>query len=117
MHPSAESTHGFMARHATVPDAMEGFKSESDLAAALRRQQYLRWGLAALGVVVLSTSAVVGLRGIGASNASIQIQSKPVGIQVRINGEVRGRTPLALSLAPGTYDVVLGEGDSAERQQ
>jgi PEGA domain len=105
-----------MARHATVPDAIEGFKSESDLAAALRRQQYLRWGLAALGVVVLSTSAVVGLRG-GTSNASIQIQSKPVGIQVRINGEVRGRTPLALSLAPGTYDVVLGEGDSAERHQ
>ena len=29
----------------------------------------------------------------------------------------RGRTPLALSLAPGTYDVVLGEGDSAERRQ
>ena len=53
----------------------------------------------------------------GASNASIQIQSKPVGIQVSINGEVRGRTPLALSLAPGTYDVVLGEGDSAERRQ
>ena len=106
-----------MARHATVPDAIEGFKSESDLAAALRRQQYLRWGLPALGVVMLSTSAVVGLRGGGAANASIQIQSKPVGIQVRINGEMRGRTPLALSLAPGTYDVVLGEGDSAERHQ
>ena len=106
-----------MARHATVPDAIEGFKSESDLAAALRRQNYIRWGLAALGVVVLSASAVVGLRGGGASNASIQIQSKPVGIQVAINGEVRGRTPLALSLAPGTYDVVLGEGDSAERRQ
>ena len=82
MHQGAESTHGFMARHATVPDAIEGFKSESDLAAALRRQKYLRWGLAALGVVVLSASAVVGLRGGGASNASIQIQSKPVGIQV-----------------------------------
>jgi hypothetical protein len=106
-----------MARHATVPDAIESFISESDMAAALPRQQYLRWGLTALGVVVLSTSAVVGLRGVGASSASIQIQSKPVGIQVRINGEVRGRTPLALSLAPGTYDVVLGEGDSAERRQ
>ena len=105
-----------MARHATVPDAIEEFKSESDLAPVLGRQQYLRWGLGALGVVVLSASAVVGLRG-GAPNASMQIQSKPVGIQVRINGEVRGRTPLALSLAPGTYDVVLGEGDSAERQQ
>ena len=105
-----------MARHATVPDAIEGFKSESDLAAAIRRQKYLRWGGAALGVVVLSTSAVIGLRG-GASNASLQIQSKPAGIQVSINGQVRGRTPLALSLAPGTYDVVLGEGDSTDRQQ
>lgn len=105
-----------MARHATVPDAIEEFKSESDLAAVLGRQQYLRWGLGALGVVVLSATAVVGLPG-GASNASIQIQSKPVGIQISINGEVRGRTPLALSLAPGTYDVVLGEGDSADRQQ
>ena len=47
-----------MARHATVPDAIEGFKSESDLAAALRRQTYLRWGLGALGVVVL-----INLRG------------------------------------------------------
>ena len=105
-----------MARHATVPDAIEGFKSESDLAAALRRQQYLRWGLGALGVVVLLASAVAGLRG-GASNASIQIQSEPGGIQVRINGAVRGRTPLVLSLAAGTYDVVLGDGDSAERRQ
>ena len=86
------------------------------MAAAPRRPQYRRWGLSALGVIVLSASAVVGLRG-GASNASIQIQSKPAGIQVHINGEVRGRTPLALSLAPGTYDVVLGEGDSAERHQ
>ena len=96
---------------------LSGFKSESELAAGLRRQQYLKWGAAVLGVVVLSIAAVVGWRGGGASNASIQIQSEPVGIQVRINGDVRGRTPLALTLAPGTYEVVLGEGDSAERRQ
>lgn len=96
---------------------MEGFKSESDIAAGLRRQQYLKWGAAVLGVVVLSTAAVIGLRGGGASNASIQIQSEPVGIQVRINGDVRGRTPLALALAPGAYEVVLGEGNSAEHRQ
>jgi hypothetical protein len=114
---SAESSYEFVARHATVPDAMEGFKSESDIAAGLRRQQYLKWGAAVLGVVVLSTAAVIGLRGGGASNASIQIQSEPVGIQVRINGDVRGRTPLALALAPGAYEVVLGEGNSAEHRQ
>ena len=114
---SAESSYEFVARHATVPDAMEGFKSESEIAAGLRRQQYLKWGAAVVGVVVLSTAAVIGLRGGGASNASIQIQSEPVGIQVRINGDVRGRTPLALALAPGAYEVVLGDGDSAERRQ
>jgi hypothetical protein len=117
MQHSAESSYEFVARHATVPDAMEGFKSESEIAAGLRRQQYLKWGAAVLGVAVLSTAAVIGLRGGGASNASIQIHSEPVGIQVRINGDVRGRTPLALALAPGAYEVVLGEGDSAERRQ
>jgi hypothetical protein len=96
---------------------MEGFKSESDIAAGLRRQQYLKWGAAVLGVLVLSTAAVIGLRGGGASTASIQIQSEPVGIEVRINGDVRGRTPLGLALAPGTYDLVLGAGDSAEHRQ
>ena len=123
MHKGAESSHGFMARHAMVPDAIEGFKSESELAAAIPRQQaiprpkYLQWAVTALGVAALSTSAVVGLRGGGASNASLQIQSKPAGIQVRINGAVRGLTPLALTLAPGTYDVVLGEGEFAERHR
>src|SRR5689334_10798655 len=105
MQQGAERSTEFLARHATVPDAIEGFKSESDLAAAAtRRQNLLRWGGAAAGVALLSTTAVLGLRG-GASNASMQIQSKPAGIQVRINGELRGQTPLALSLAPGTYDV------------
>ncbi len=117
MQHGAESPYEFVARHATVPDAIGGFKSESELAAGLRRQQYLKWGAAVLGVVVLLIAAVVGWRGGGASNASIQIQSEPVGIQVRINGDVRGRTPLALTLAPGAYEVVLGEGDSAERRQ
>ena len=95
---------------------MEGFKSESSLAAEVRRKKYLRWAAAAVGVGVLSTSAVIGLRE-GGTDASLRIQSEPVGIQVRINGETRGRTPLALTLAPGTYDVILGEGDSAERRQ
>ena len=95
---------------------MEGFKSESSLAAEVRRKKYLRWAAAAVGVGVLSTSAVIGLRE-GGTNASLRIQSEPVGIQVRINGESRGLTPLALTLAPGTYDVILGEGDSAERRQ
>lgn len=117
MQHSAERSYEFVARHATVPDATEGFKSESEIAAGLRRQQHLKWGAAVLGVVVLSTAAVIGLRGGGAANASIQIQSEPVGIQVRINGDVRGRTPLALALAPGSYQVVLGEGNSAEHRQ
>jgi hypothetical protein len=117
MQQGAERSPEFLARHATVPDAIEGFKSESDLAAAARRQSLLRWGAAAAGVALVSTTAVLGLRGAGASNASIQIQSKPAGIQVRINGQLRGRTPLVLSLAPGTYDVLLGEGEIAERHQ
>src|SRR5688500_12528297 len=114
MQQGAERSSQFLARHATVPDAIEGFKSESDLAAAaVRRQNLLRWGGAAAVVALFSTTAVLGLRVGGASNASIQIQSRPAGIQVRINGELRGQTPLALSLAPGTYDVVLGEGENA----
>jgi hypothetical protein len=118
MQQGAERSPEFLARHATVPDAIEGFKSESDLAAAAtRRQNLLRWGAVAAALAALSTTAVLGLRGGGTSNASIQIQSKPAGIQVRINGELRGQTPLALSLVPGTYDVLLGEGATAERHQ
>jgi len=116
MQQGAESSNEFVARHSTVADAMEGFKSESSLAAEVRRKKYLRWAGAAVGVGLLSTSAVLGLRD-GGANASLRIQSEPVGIQVRINGEPRGRTPLALTLAPGSYDVILGEGDAAERRQ
>ena len=118
MQQGAERSSEFLARHATVPDAIEGFRSESDLAAAaVRWQNLLRWGGSAAAVALLSTTAVLGLRMGGASNASIQIQSRPAGIKVRINGELRGQTPLALSLTPGIYDVVLGEGENAERHQ
>jgi hypothetical protein len=62
--------------------------------------------------------------------ASLSLQTTPSGAQVVINGEARGSTPLALTLAPGSYqvklitpggqerlvDVSLKEGDSVVQQ-
>ena len=40
-------------------------------------------------------------------NGSLRLESDPVGAAVEIDGSLRGLTPVTLTLAPGTYSIVL----------
>jgi hypothetical protein len=117
----AGASHDSFGPHRTVSDGFAAFKSEAMFAAdgspKRRRNKYLRLAAIAAGFAALSASAAVVLRGGAPASASLQIASEPEGVPVRINGEPRGRTPLALSLAPGTYDVMLGEREVVERHR
>jgi hypothetical protein len=46
---------------------------------------------------------------------SLSLQTTPVGAEVTIDGEVKGITPLALTLAPGTYQVKMTSPAGQER--
>lgn len=48
-----------------------------------------------------------------ASPGSITFETAPAGIDVSVAGRNVGRTPVTVSLAPGSYDVKLGTGASA----
>jgi hypothetical protein len=117
MQEAARAPLEIVNRRLPEDDVLGAFKTESQIAAELRRKTYLRWVAAAVGVVALSAAGVLAVRGGGATDASLQIQSDPAGIQVRVNGELRGRTPLSLALAPGDYSVVLGEGASSQTRR
>jgi hypothetical protein len=47
--------------------------------------------------------------------ASLALQTTPPGTQVTINGEAKGSTPVALTLAAGTYQVKLAGPSGQER--
>jgi hypothetical protein len=102
----------------------------------LRRRSWP--GLIAIALGVASALAALGLGGFWAYNAfavvpataSLSLRTTPAGAQVAVNGQARGVTPLALSLAPGTYqervtapsgqertiDVTLNTGDTVVQQ-
>ncbi len=44
------------------------------------------------------------------SPAQFTVETTPPGMDVVIDGQVRGQTPLTVALAPGTYDVAVGTG-------
>jgi hypothetical protein len=69
----------------------------------------------AIGTALIGTAALVGLRTVDGAHASLSVETDPPGAEIHINGELRGTAPLALTLAPGTYELRLGRG--AERQQ
>ncbi len=50
-----------------------------------------------------------------ASAGTLRIESKPGGAAVEIDGRVRGRTPLALSLPPGDHAVTLRKEGTADQ--
>jgi hypothetical protein len=49
------------------------------------------------------------------ATAALSLQTTPAGAQVTINGEAKGATPLALTLAAGTYQVKLNAPSGQER--
>jgi hypothetical protein len=49
-----------------------------------------------------------------ASEGSLRIESDPIGAEVRLDGSVRGTTPLSLSVPAGTYMLSLRSGINAK---
>jgi hypothetical protein len=47
-----------------------------------------------------------------ASGGSLRIQSDPVGAEVRLNGVVKGTTPLSLSMPAGNYSLTVQQGSN-----
>ena len=96
------------------------FPAEADLAKrevrAARISSYKRSSLIA-AVVLLAVAGAFVWRTMAGADASLRVESEPAGAPVRINGEVRGATPLALSLPPGSYSIVVGDSGRANERQ
>jgi hypothetical protein len=75
-----------------------------------------KWGLVILLSAAVAAAAVLEyqrrIAGPGATG-SLSLDTAPAGVEIVIAGKTVGRTPMTLSLAPGTYDVQLGSGESA----
>jgi PEGA domain len=73
----------------------------------------LRW----TGIIILSAgTAAAGMwayqrRPLAPpATTSLTVETTPPGLDVRIGGQLMGKTPLTLQLPPGPYDVQLGSG-------
>ena len=83
-----------------------------------------RWPVVSLGVlgIAVATASLAFTGGwadrvfaVTPKPASLTLNTTPLGAQVTINGEAKGTTPLALSLAAGTYQVHLTSPLGQER--
>ena len=76
------------------------------------------WRMAALllAVVAASEGGFIAWRlasspsGLLGTNGTLKVESKPMGAQVKIDGEVRGITPLSLSVAGGAHVMEIAAG-------
>lgn len=97
-----------------------GFASESDLAAGAAkatRRPYVKIAAVVVAFLLLSASAFIIWPEAARADASLRVESDPVGAEVRLDGQVRGRTPLVLTLNPGTYAVAVGDGPTARERR
>lgn len=97
-------------------DATLEFGAESTLAMKapqLKPQTGRRTTLVATAVVLLSTVGGaaywgIGLKGLAApKTGNLRIETDPPGAEVRIDGTVRGVSPLALAMPPGKHVVTV----------
>src|SRR5688572_33130931 len=61
----------------------------------------------AMGAVLMSATVVVVGLPERQSDAFLAVESEPAGREVRVDGQLRGTTPLQVSLAPGSYNVAV----------
>ena len=98
--------------------AASEFASESELAAAVRGpRNYRRLAAVVVGGLLLSASVVAGLTERAVKDATLAVESDPIGADVRIDGKHRGKTPLTIALTPGTYTVLVGDGDASKERR
>ena len=76
------------------------------------------WRIAALllAIVAAGEGGFIAWRlasspsGLLGTNGTLKVESKPMGAQVKIDGEVRGITPLSLSIAGGAHVMEIAAG-------
>jgi hypothetical protein len=109
-----------------VDSAASEFASETELprsdpaksARARMGTLKFRWISAVVaGGLIVSATVVIGLPKAGQADATLGVESDPVGAEVRVDGQMRGKTPLVLALAPGTYAVRVGTDDHAKERR
>jgi hypothetical protein len=97
------------------------FPAEADLAkraaASTQSAQHRRLIVSATAVLLAIAAAVFTWRGVSGGDASLRIESEPSGAAVRLDGELRGVTPLAINLPPGSYSVAIGDGPGAQERR
>ena len=80
--------------------------------AALRRM--LRVGAVAMGLLVLFGASFLGarayLRPALGSTGTVVVDSRPAGLELLVDGEPRGRTPLTLQLPVGSHALAVRTG-------
>jgi hypothetical protein len=111
------------ARAEAAPVVAQAAAAESAEPAAAEAQPKSRRvsgaRIAAIIAIILGTAAVATVaawqyeRRIASPGAgSLTVETTPAGVEVSIAGAVVGRTPLTISLAPGTYAVQVGTGNA-----
>jgi hypothetical protein len=118
-------THELPAGGGPAPDLSDTealaaeFRSEADLAHArpAARTRATAWLAAGALVVLMGVVAAVAAGLGGAADATLRIESEPSGAAVRVDGEVRGATPLILALPAGSYSVTVGDGERASQRR
>jgi hypothetical protein len=102
---------------ATLEFAAEGKPASADPTSARK------WMIAVTLTVITATAAAAGAvwvwpDSIGASRAasgSLRVESDPPGAEVRLNGEVRGTTPMSLTLPVGGYTLAVRHGSNVKQ--
>jgi PEGA domain len=129
------------AAAAAEPDWLDAFSSEQDGRFSRRFSRTAKGGLALVpapisvavrrnwrvlltGATVVLAAAAVAAAGVWVarravadppSTSQLTVETTPPGLEVAVGGEPKGRTPLTLDLAPGTYRVQVGRG--AQRRE
>jgi len=102
-------------------DATLEFAVEATAASAKQSARIPRWAASALvgvvGIALVAGGLWVGLEQAAPALAdgSLRVESDPPGAEVRIDGTVRGTTPVALTLPVGNYTLTVTRGSSVKQ--
>jgi hypothetical protein len=107
-------------KDATLEFAAENRPAADSSKPASARTWMIAVTLAVVTVTVAAAGAVwvwpdsIGVTG-AASGGSLRVESDPPGAEVRLNGEVRGTTPVSLSVPVGSYTLAVHQGSNVKQ--
>jgi hypothetical protein len=117
--PAAEYSQAPLSSQAAdEPQLPEAFETPQALEAPRTSRTPLVYGLAAVVVLLIAVVGWLATRGgsgVGAGEGQLVVTSRPEGAEVTIDGEVRGKTPLNVSLNAGAHVMEVQSGKSEPR--